>query len=251
MRNFALVLLISLFPGTSFSSSCAEYLKKAGKTEIQVAVEEMTPAELAAIEGEKSVVSSKPHLLIHGEDILATFPNLGDSPFQVIGVQSPRLYKRPDLVRISGFTQNTSEARNTASAASQNLQAELATQSGHLHTRSRSIEYGSRGEEAKVITLETNEVISAVVNLGESRRLVVTSRIDKRIGYVLNNADQKRNVLVEVYVIEPTGYLARAFRVPAFESNKYPKVQVVMAGEELVLKLDEQPFRLKFSATGS
>jgi hypothetical protein len=251
MRLFTIVLALNLVPLTAGAVTCVEYFEQSGRTALFPNAEELSPAEVTALvaQARKSgakvrVVSAKPRLSLKNDVMIATFPNQPAEPFQVFGIQGPRGYLRPDLPEVQGFMARQKTVAAEADQASEAAQTELATKAGALKTRNRAIVYGTV-DDFRVISLETNEVISAMVNLGTNERLVVTARADQKIGFFSNPADAKRNFQIEAYVNEPTGHTFIGFRVPAGKSA-YPKVDVVeIEGTGLLLTLDDQTFVLK------
>jgi len=192
-----------------------------------------------------ALASAKPRIIKKDDVVLATFQNLADEKFQVFGLEGPRGYLRPSAHEVEGYLQAMKKSHSLADAAGEGPAEELLSKSGLLKTRSRAIVYGS-ATAPTVISLKSNEVISAMVNLGPQGRLVATSRIDQKIGFHAKSADRQTTYLIELYLIEPTGYVSIGYRVRAKKAN-YPQIKVLdLHDQGVLLTVDDQAFKVGF-----
>jgi hypothetical protein len=250
MQKILTFAALGLIPLNASAVNCVEYFAKSGNPTYRPIVEELTPSETSEMiarlkKKDRKIrkISSKPHLSLKGDVMIATFPDLAGEDFQVFGVQSPRGYLRPDFHEVQGFARRSKTIAAEADKSPAAVQASLVTKSGLLKTRSRAIVYESE-EAPTVIPMKTNEIISGLVDLGENRRIVITARADEKIGFHTATRDPARNYLMEVYLIEPTGHAFIGFRVRAGE-RAYPKVDVLnVDGEGLLLTIDDEIFQL-------
>jgi hypothetical protein len=234
MRLFMPILVAGLtLPLSAFAIHCVENLNAVGSPTATPDVSELTTDQVASLTEMPKTISGKPALRVEGDVVAGSFPVLGKSPFQVMGLQTPRVYLRPKVSEVEGLL-----ARPADQAA-----LPAVTNNTHLKTRQRMMIYGLRGSGGRSIALAMNETIAAVAPIGELQRIAVTTRAEQKIGFATRQTDQQRTILVTVYLLEPAGHSYLSFRIPA--KGEFPKVEVyAQAQTGLLLAVDDRVLQL-------
>lgn len=246
VRILASVLgLILLSPATSQAILCSEYLNTAGQPTAAAEVTELLPDEVRAFTKLRVLVSSKPRIRMNGDQILATFDNLPENEPQIIGIQSNRAYRRPNVHEFTGFMAGVKrDAVSNSTSEVDDIRKLL------VKSQTRAMAYGmiSAGKPL-MVRLRSDEVIAAVTRIDETKRLVATIREERTIGFRSSGMEKGDHYLVELYYFEGTGYSVSGFRVPV--TAELPIIKISSQEEKgLLLSVGDRDFHVQFRQLG-